>query len=259
MGNNRLNGSGGNGKDHDESQDLSNVTRFPAEAERRDLEKARLANEAAARRLKHEPIFNLPPVTKLFCFVLIVIQLAMCALEFVMPEWRNAIFQSLAFVPARYTGGMEFGWQGIASPLTHMLLHGGWLHLGMNVATLAAFGAGLEKFFGGRKLVALFVVSGIAGAFAHFALYPAATNPLIGASGGISGLFGGILMMAHSRGMMDGGKKMLIAFIAIWVGISLFFGFFGMPGQEGEIAWTTHIGGFIAGLLLFKPVSKLKI
>jgi membrane associated rhomboid family serine protease len=254
MGNNGLNGSG-NGED----KEVSNVTRFPTEDERRDMERIRAANEAAQRRAAREPIFNLPPVTKFVCFVLILVQAVMTALEYTLPELRADIFNSMAFIPARYTGGLELGWQGIVSPVTHMLFHGGWLHLGMNVATLAAFGAGLEKQDGGRKLMLLFVVTGIAGACAHFALFPTATNPLIGASGGISGLFGGILMMAHQRGMMEGGKKMLIAFVAIWVGISLFFGMFGMPGAEGEIAWTTHIGGFIAGLLLYKPVSKLKI
>lgn len=262
MGN--LNGSGGNGHDKETegSPEASNVARFPSEHERREIEKARAAaTEAAnrARRPQSEPVFNLPRITKMACLVLIVAQVVISALDFFMPALRDTIFLAGAFIPARYTGGMEPGWQALTSPFTHMLLHGGWLHLGLNVATLAAFGAGLEKDFGGRKFLLLFFATGLAGALAHFALYPEALNPLIGASGGISGLFGGVLMMAHTRGMMQGGKSMLLPFIAIWIGISLFFGYFGMPCAEGEVAWTTHIGGFVAGLLLYKPLIRLKI
>jgi membrane associated rhomboid family serine protease len=82
--------------------------------------------------------------------------------------------------------------------------------------------------------------------------------PLIGASGGISGLFGAVLMMAQQRGQM-GGWRALLPFIAIWILISLFFGYFGMPGAEGPIAWTAHVGGFIAGILIYRPLASSRI
>ncbi|MEZ0260222.1 MAG: rhomboid family intramembrane serine protease [Alphaproteobacteria bacterium] len=256
------NGLNGSGNGHDKEEEPSNVTRFPTEAERREMEKIRAANDAAerARKTKHEPVFNLPPVSKITCLVLILIQLVMTALDHFMPEMRDLIFLSGAFIPARYTGGMEFGWQAIISPVTHMLLHGGWLHLGMNVAMLAAFGSGFERDFGGKKLMIVLLVTGIAGALAHFAIYATAATPLIGASGGISGVIGVcILMMTDKSSQLQGMRISPWPFIAIWIGMAVFFGVFGMSGAEGEIAWTTHIGGFIAGLLLYKPIMKLKI
>jgi membrane associated rhomboid family serine protease len=141
-----------------------------------------------------------------------------------------------------------------------MLLHGGWLHLGMNVAMLAAFGSGFERDFGGKKLMLVLLVTGVAGALAHFAFFMTAATPLIGASGGISGVIGVcILMMTDKSSRLQGTRISPWPFIAIWIGMALFFGVFGMSGAEGEIAWTTHIGGFVAGLLFYKPLLKLKL
>jgi membrane associated rhomboid family serine protease len=264
---------------HDDSEN-ENVTRFPDPRERREFEhRLRAANDRAQ---PNEPILNLPPMIKALCLALIVVHVPVGFLQFMSGNGEDAaanpvygqaygwVLDNFGFYVRRYTGEMPFGWQGIMSPFSHMLLHGGWLHLAVNVAMMAAFGAGLERVIGGRKLVALFITTGLLGAFVHAAIYmvygisgsaalfPHPEAPLVGASGGISGLFGGVLMMAHDKGLM-GGYKRLLPFIGIWILISVFFGFFGMPGAEGPIAWTTHIGGFVAGLLLYRPVARSKI
>ncbi|MEZ0224196.1 MAG: rhomboid family intramembrane serine protease [Alphaproteobacteria bacterium] len=266
---------------HDDSEN-ENVTRFPDPRERKEIEhRLRAANDRLTP--KGEPILNLPPTIKNMCIVLLVVHAVIALLDYLPQDWHGTaavdwhgtaavdwIIGNFGFYVLRYTGDMPFSWQGIVSPVSHMLLHGGWLHLAVNVTMFAAFGAGLERVIGGRKLVVLFLVTGIIGAFAHAliymvygasgsaALFPHPEAPLVGASGGISGLFGGVLMMAHDKGLM-GGYKRLAPFVAIWILISLFFGFFGMPGAEGPIAWTTHIGGFVAGLLLYRPVARSKI
>lgn len=265
---------------HDDS-DNENVTRFPDPRERREAEhRLRAANDRATP--KGEPILNLPPMIKALCIALIAVHIPVGILQFlagdpahppanpVYGEIYGWILDNFGFFVLRYTGDMPFGWQGIVSPVSHMFLHGGWLHLTVNVTMFAAFGAGLERVIGGRKLAALFIATGAIGAFVHAfiymvygasgsaALFPHPEAPLVGASGGISGLFGGVLMMANDKGLM-GGYKRLVPFVVIWILISVFFGFFGMPGAEGPIAWTTHIGGFIAGLLLYRPVARSKI
>lgn len=256
---------------HDDSED-TNIARFPDPRERRELERRlRVANDRAP---PSEPILNLPPVVQGLCLALVLVQVAVQIMMWLPADWHGEdlvdwLIGNFGFFVLRYTGDMPLGWQGLVAPVSHMFLHGGWLHLGVNVATLAAFGAGLEKTIGGKRLAALFFATGTIGAFCHAAmymLYGASGNatlfqhpeaPLIGASGGISGLFGAVLMMAQDRGLM-GGYKRLLPFVAIWIVISVFFGFFGMPGAEGPIAWTVHIGGFIAGLLLYRPVAKMK-
>jgi membrane associated rhomboid family serine protease len=250
---------------HDDEEEASNVHKFPGSREMREIEqRMRVAND---RKPAREPILNLPPVVKWLCLALIVIQ---AVLEVMPEQTAEEVVEALGFYVPRYTGGMPFGWEGAVAPFTHMFLHGGWLHLAVNVLTLAAFGAGIERTIGGKKLTLLFLVTGIIGAFTHvvaFVVYGAASGsglfqhpeaPLIGASGGISGLFGAVLMMAQDRGLMGGYAK-LAPFVVIWIIISLFFGVYGMPGAEGPIAWTTHIGGFIAGLLLYRPVARMKL
>lgn len=192
-----------------------------------------------------EAVLNLPPVTQALCWSMLAAQIFLPALP--GNAW-NDIQMDFGFVPARYIGDIPFGTGGIFAPVGHMFLHAGWLHAGMNIATLMAFGSVIERLAGVRKMLLLFFLSGIAGAVLHFFVFPQSQLPLIGASGGISGLFGAVLIMMQP----GGGKtyKVILPFVLIWVGSSLFFGFYGMPGVEGAVAWTSHIGGFVTGIFL---------
>lgn len=199
-----------------------------------------------------EPILNLPPTVKNICFI----NIAAFLLIFFFPKMN---IDDLAFIPARYFGQQPFGLGGIISPFTHMFIHAGWLHLSINTGTLMAFGAGIEKNIGGKKLLLLYFSSGLLGALLHALSYHSMTTPMIGASGAISGLFGAVLMMMSEQGQMGRGYKKLLPFIVIWIGISIFFGMFGLPGTENPVAWTTHIGGFLGGLLLYRPIARMKL
>ncbi len=257
----------GTGNHHDDGEHDPKIAKFPTPAERAGIERAKAAAEDArqlAAKPKSEPILNVPPATKYLSGLLILIHVI---LEFLPLEMKERVLQIGAFLPQLYFTDMPLGnldrIAAVVGPFGHMLLHGGWLHLAMNVFTLMAFGAGLEKEIGGKKFLLIFVLTGLAGAFTHLAyiawFHPNDLSPLVGASGGISGLFGGVLMMAHGRGLMGEGYSKLLPFIGIWILISLFFGIFGMPGTGAAIAWTTHIGGFIAGLLLYRPIAKMNM
>ncbi len=235
-----------NGPDDDK------VTRFPDAREREALEKAHIVHHTPAR----EPFLNLPPVVQILCLLNIAVFL--CG-KFFPQLLTDDLLYALAFVPARYFGADPIGGAAIFSPVTYMFIHGGWMHLSLNVAMLMAFGAGLEKFMGGRRLLLLYFATGLCGAMAQLLVYPHTDSPMIGASGGISGLFGGVMIMMYSSGMLGQGYRKLLPVIFIWIGISVFFGFFGMPGVDSPIAWTAHVGGFIGGLLLYGPISRLKI
>ena len=235
-------------------RDGPKITEFPSAKERAALERARLMRRHD--QSSGEPILNLPPVVKTLCLINIAIFLLMTFFPKLLPP--EDIY-TWAFVPARYFNGQPLGFSGIFSPLTHMFIHAGWLHLGVNIGALMAFGSGLEKKIGGRRLLLFYFSSGLCGALLHTLIYPGMEAPMIGASGAISGLFGGILMLMYEGGLMGQGYQKLMPLIAIWIGISVFFGFFGIPGTDGQIAWSTHVGGFISGLLLYKPLSRLKI
>lgn len=195
------------------------------------------------------PAINLPPVVA----ALIVANVAVYLLTTVLP-WRVelAAFTHLGFVPARYTLAPALGWPALAAPLAHQFLHGGLLHLLVNMAMLAAFGSGVERALGGRRTLALYLVCGVAGGFAHLAVYPASTVPVIGASGAISGLFGAVLRLLARHPRIGGGLRRVLPVAAIWVGIAVVTGFTGMPGDAGaRVAWAAHVGGFLAALVLF--------
>jgi len=227
-----------NSNGHDDTK----IAQFPSQKDRKKIKDA------------GEPILNLPPIVKALCLANIAVFLFCKTFPNLMTE---ETLYALAFVPDRYFGSQSFGFAGIFSPFTHLFIHGGWLHLTINIGTFMAFGAGLEKKIGGRRLLLLYFATGLCGALVHTLVYPYTDIPLIGASGAISGLFGGILLMMQSEGMMGSGKRKLILFIFIWMGISFFFGFLGAPGTSNPIAWTAHIGGFIGGLLLYKPINRL--
>lgn len=264
-----INGSG----NHPEEDDKDNkVVRFPSRADRAEMdyhvekmvEKAKFARHASEAS-NNEPIFNIPTATKYFCGLLIAVHVAM---QLLPSQVTEQILQIAVFLPPLYFTDMPLSdldrIAAVVGPFSHMLLHGGWVHLAVNTLMLLAMGSGVEKDIGAKKMLLIFLLSGLLGAFTHLVyiawFYPNDFAPMVGASGGISGLFGSVIMMSYLRGHLGmGGPKVVLAASLVWILISLVFGIFGMPGTGAAIAWTTHIGGFIAGLLLYRPIAKMNM
>jgi membrane associated rhomboid family serine protease len=243
------NGTNGHDDSNVEQQD-SKVTPFPSRRQREEKRRVlRIAND-----MPNEPILNLPPTVQYLCAALVAV-FVVC--QVVPDDVANQIVLFGGFIPARYTGGLPFDAAAYLSPVLHMFLHGGWLHIGLNIAMLMAFGAGIEKAIGGKKLLLLCLLSGLVGALTHGAFFPHLETPMIGASGAVSGLFGAIMMLMQENGAMGQGYRRLIPFVIVWILISVVFGYVGVPGNDNPIAWTTHVGGFLCGLLLYRPIQRL--
>jgi membrane associated rhomboid family serine protease len=245
--------------DDEKDSNGNNITPFPGQKERRErqvLRVMRVANDG--RSSPSEPAINLPPAVKALGFLMISIHLLQWAAPFFIGEVRtDRLIEALGFVAARYTDGKAWGIPAFTSPITHMFIHGSWLHLGVNVLSLLAFGAGLEKWVGARRMLLLFFLTAIIGAFLQCLLQPHLTVPMVGASGGISGMFGALLVEMNARGnLRTNGRNPLLVFAAVWILTALFFGFMGVPGAGGAISWATHIGGFLAGMGLARTLSK---
>src|SRR5438132_3887368 len=108
------------------------------------------------------------------------------------------------FVPARYFTLAEVDpadWTGRYLPLlTSMFLHGGWAHLIGNMLYLWIFGDNVEDRLGHLRYLALYLLAGVAAGLAQAHLYPDAIIPTVGASGAISGVLGGYLVLfPHAR------------------------------------------------------------
>lgn len=194
-----------------------------------------------------QPIFNIPPATQ----ALIVANVAVHLLRLLLaPAADDALVSLLAFVPGRYTGPRGIGWPALVDPITYQFLHANLIHLGVNMLALLAFGSGVERHLGGGRMVIFYLVCGVASAAVHFAVYPTSLVPIIGASGAISGLFGGVLRFQF--GGSTGGRRGLWPVVVLWIVVNVVLGQAGMPGMEDTaVAWVAHLGGFVAGLLLF--------
>jgi membrane associated rhomboid family serine protease len=140
--------------------------------------------------------------------------------------------------------------------LSSMFMHGGWAHLLGNLLFLWIFGDNIEDRLGHIRYVFFYLVCGFAAALGQIVLDSGSVIPMLGASGAISGVLGGyILLFPHRR-----VKAFIFRFftevpayvaIGLWIGYQLVLGYMTDPGTGG-VAYAAHIGGFIAGLALVK-------
>jgi membrane associated rhomboid family serine protease len=133
--------------------------------------------------------------------------------------------------------------------ISFSFLHGGWLHLGVNIVLLVAMGSGLEKTIGIKNYLVIYFGSTLFAVLMHLAIYPDSIMPIIGASGGVSGIFGAMIYMMNPTQSMKGllQNRNLLAVVAIYIGITIIAGLMGGP-DGSSVAWVAHIGGFLAGL-----------
>jgi membrane associated rhomboid family serine protease len=143
--------------------------------------------------------------------------------------------------------------------ITSMFLHGGWMHLGGNMLYLWIFGDNLERVMGAAKYAVFYLVCGIAAGLAHILFAGGSTVPSVGASGAISGVLGGYLLMFPQnrvKVLTRGGVASVPAIVVLgmWIVIQLVsqLGSIAQTSEGGGIAYMAHIGGFVAGMALVK-------
>ena len=168
------------------------------------------------------------------------------------------------FIPVRLTDGIEGAGfvPALLTPLTATLLHANLLHLSLNLLMLVICGKAVEPAIGGRNLAVLYVLGAIAAAAAQWAVDPQSQVPMIGASGAISAVVGAYsLLFGRSRvnvGNPALARALHVAWLAAaWTGLQLMFGYAAGAGGGPSIATLAHIGGFLCGLALVKPLHRL--
>jgi membrane associated rhomboid family serine protease len=236
----------------------TNIVRLPSLTERQAMQR-REANAAlppARQSATHPSMFNIPPATATLLGLILVLQFVL--FFFVTGETRFDLYQHFGFVPASYTGRIPFTWPAAVAPFSYMLLHGNWTHVLMNGLMLLAFGSGVERWLGPWRMLAFFILCGLAAAAAQLALTPFSTDPVIGASGGLSGLFAAVMVMSnHMRDRAGLDRTRLWPLALFWIVMTIGSGVIGMPAAEGNaIAWAAHLGGFLAGFAVLKLMRK---
>jgi membrane associated rhomboid family serine protease len=176
-------------------------------------------------------------------------------------ESVQAFITAWGVVPREYTAGVDLP-PTIPYPLwttllTSMFLHGGWGHLGGNMLFLWIFGDNLEHRIGHLRFLLFYLVCGVAAGLAHIVFNSNSSIPTVGASGAISGVLGGYLLMFPRNRvyvLTYGGVATVPALMMLGLWILVQFvngvGEVARTPETGGVAYIAHIGGFVAGMVL---------
>ena len=159
-----------------------------------------------------------------------------------------------AFVPSRFRTNPV---AEIATIVSSMFMHAGWLHLGGNMLYLWIFGDNVEDRFGHPKFLIFYLLCGLAATFAQLAFSLGSNVPNLGASGAIAGVLGAyMLLFPQGRVRVLQGQQVIqmpaLIVIGLWFVLQLFSGVGSLANtaETGGVAYMAHIGGFVAGFVL---------
>jgi len=146
--------------------------------------------------------------------------------------------------------------------LTAIFMHGSIMHLAGNMWFLWIFGDNVEDDMGHIKYLLFYLATGILASLAFVALNSsgdAALTPCLGASGAISGVLGAYLVLHPHRRVSVILLRMMVdvpgyVAVGIWFLFQLVSGFLDQGGGGG-VAYSAHVAGFVAGMILAKPMS----
>jgi membrane associated rhomboid family serine protease len=232
---------------------------------------------------RREPLLMLPPALTGYILLLAFIHLRVL-LPSDLDDWTVYAF---GFIPKRYDSTLLVapfpGGEGAKfwTFVTYSLLHANLSHIGFNVLWLLPFGSALARRFGAVRFFVFMAVTAAAGALAHLVSHEHELAPMIGASASVSGTMAAAIRFAFAQGGFLSGRgdadaaakvpaqslwralrdRRVVAFLVAWFGVNIIFGVgsIAIGMEDVSVAWQAHIGGFLAGLLLFSlfdPVPR---
>ena len=197
-------------------------------------------------------------------WALIALNVVAFLLEVNRPEAAlQSFIQAWGVVPREYAAARDLAPQ-IPAPFwttlfTSMFLHGGWMHLLGNMLYLWIFGDNIERAMGAVKFLIFYLACGLAASAAHIMFNLQSQLPAVGASGAISGVLGGYLVMFPQnrvRILTRAGIVRVPALVVLGFWIVLQFingiGSVAATDETAGVAYMAHIGGFVAGIVLVK-------
>ena len=149
--------------------------------------------------------------------------------------------------------------------VTSMFLHGSWMHLIGNMWFLWLFGNNVEDSMGRFRFVVFYLVAGLTAALIQVITNPASPIPMVGASGAISGVMGGYLVLFPTVRvfcLLILGFFVTSVALPAWMMLIYWFliqfvgGLAAFGGDVGGVAFWAHVGGFVAGLILVKLFAR---
>ena len=166
----------------------------------------------------------------------------------------------MGFIPARFSGDIDLSpaVPALLTPLSATLVHGGLLHILFNMIFLLWCGSAVERVLGRNALLLLYFVGAYVSAIAQWAVDTQSIAPMIGASGAISAVIGAFaLSFGQPKRIVrsEGLNRLLNALwlLAAWVVLQVLIGW--VAGMQGFLLATpAHVGGFVVGLVLQRPL-----
>lgn len=180
---------------------------------------------------------------------------------------NNLVAIYAGFIPARVHAlaaegiQVNIDWLPVwLTPLSSTFVHAGWMHVALNLLIFLYVGRLVEHLLGAQRLLIIYAVGAYAAAAAQWAMNPAGQDPVIGASGAISAVLGTYALIYSQRevkpiGPIPAQVVRIVWMAAGWTVLQLMIGLLGpTSGPFGSVAIGSHIGGFIAGLLMARPM-----
>jgi membrane associated rhomboid family serine protease len=205
---------------------------------------------AAQPRPPRERAINIPLATGMLIAINVLVHAVLSMLPGDQGDW---IVNGFGFDPADL---LHPNLLTVVSLITYQFLHGSWTHLGANMVSLLAFGAGVERPLGRRRFLTIYFAAGVLGALVQAAFtYRNGDDLLIGASASVSGIFGALIVIwgINKRGRNPMG---MLPMAVLWIVLMTITGISGFGAGGAQVAWIAHIGGFVVGMTLgglFKP------
>lgn len=197
----------------------------------------------------------------LFCIIIF-------SLMKMMPdEAQRQLTYFYGMVPIRYSNpnwSAAFGlpFDNYLSFLTSLFLHGGWVHLIINMWFMWIFAKSIEGIMGHGRFLVFYLFCGLFATFIQWYFEPSLTVPVVGASGAIAGVLGAYFRVYPFARVVIWFPLLFlpiffelpaVAFLGFWVIIqlqnataSLIFDNIAL-----DVAWWAHLGGFVAGVLIY--------
>lgn len=199
---------------------------------------------------KNEPMFNIP-------FVPLVVAVGLVVLYWAQGTLSDGGL-SLALRPIDIENGYL---QGL---VTHIAVHGGWVHVIMNAIGTIAFGApvarDLVRGLGAVAWLVFYIVCGVIGGLGYALINWGDVVPVVGASGAVFGMIGASLRLMAGPGLLIPLFHPLVMRSAVaWLAVTIIFGLMGgvLVGEGARVAWEAHLFGFFAGIILIDPFHRL--
>ncbi|HTR97374.1 MAG TPA: rhomboid family intramembrane serine protease [Candidatus Acidoferrales bacterium] len=170
------------------------------------------------------------------------------------------LFDAGALVPVRVVHALGGGAPlapALATILSSMFLHAGWLHLIGNMWYLWIFGDNVEDHFGHAGFALFYLAGGVASATLHIAFNAASSVPTVGASGAIAAVLGAYAVLFPGRRVvtlvpifffLQIMSLPALVVLGFWFVFQFFSGALSLGAGGGGVAWWAHVGGFVFGI-----------